>query len=367
MNANEGASADGLTVAFRHRLGETDFDIAFSAPPRGLVALFGPSGSGKSTAALVAAGLLRPESGRVVVRGTVLTDTEHGIFVPPERRRVGIVFQDSRLFPHMRVEANLRYGARRNPPGPVRLDEVVALLGLSPLLSRRPHTLSGGERQRVAIGRALLAQPMALVLDEPLASLDAARKAEILPYLERLKAAMALPILYISHDLAEVVRLADTLALIEAGRIVASGSVEAIAARADLPLAARDDAGAVLDATVVAHHALRDLTEIAAGGRRLLLPTLVATPGSVVRVRIPAREVALATEPPRSISVHNIVPGIVGSITPNPARRSVLVEVRIDGSGLLARVTPDAIAALGLATGRPVFALVKSVAIEAIG
>ena len=358
---------DGLTVAFRHRLGETVFDIAFAAPPHGLVALFGPSGSGKTTAALVAAGLLRPDEGRVVVRGTVLTDTARAIFVPPERRRVGIVFQDSRLFPHMRVEANLRYGARRNPPGPVRFGEVVSLLGLSLLLSRRPHTLSGGERQRVAIGRALLAQPRALVLDEPLASLDSARKAEILPYLERLKAAMALPILYISHDLPEVVRLADTLALIEAGRVVACGPLETIAARADLPLAARDDAGAVLESVIVAHHPARGLSEIQAGGRRLLLPTVDRLSGSRLRVRIPAREVALATERPGPMSVHNILPGTVGVIAQDLRRPAALVEVRFDGSGLIARVTPDAVASLDLGPGRPVFALVKSVAIEPIG
>ena len=197
----------------------------------------------------------------------MLADTEADVWLPPERRRVGLVFQDSRLFPHMSVATNLRFGMRRSPPGAVCFDDVVDLLGISSLLTRKPRTLSGGERQRVAIGRALLAQPHLLLMDEPLASLDAARKAEILPYLTRLKTALHLPILYVTHALDEVVQLADLMVLIDAGRVVACGSVSEIAARTDLPLAGRDDAGALLLCRIVDQHADRALHVWKVAGR----------------------------------------------------------------------------------------------------
>ncbi len=288
------------------------------------------------------------------------------MFVPPERRRVGLVFQDARLFPHMEVVGNLRYGLRRAPAGPIGFDQVVELLGLAPLLRRRPYSLSGGEKSRVAIGRALLSQPQLLAMDEPLASLDAQHKAEILPYLARLKRSLRLPILYVTHSLDEVSRLADTLVLVRAGRLVAAGSLEQIAGRADLPLAARDDAAAVLAARVVSHDEARQLSELAAAGRRLLVPLLRSEPGSLVRVRIPAREVILAATEPQSISVHNVVPGTVHGIVQDPGRHGAMVEVALDGAGLLARVTPDAVTRLGLAPGTPVLALVKSMAIEVL-
>ena len=228
-----------LEVAFSQTFPGITLDIAFSVPGTGVTALFGPSGAGKSTVIAAAAGLLRPPRCRVALDGAVLANTATGQFLPPERRRVGLVFQEARLFPHMSVATNLRYGERRAPPGPVRFDEVVELLGLAPLLGRRPRTLSGGERQRVAIGRALLAQPLLLLMDEPLASLDAARKAEILPFLLRLNAALALPTLYVTHALDEVVQLASSLVLLDHGRVVAAGPLTELSARADLPLAAR--------------------------------------------------------------------------------------------------------------------------------
>src|SRR6185312_623964 len=199
----------------------------------------------------------------------------------------------------------------------------------------------------------LLSQPRLLAMDEPLASLDAPRKAEILPYLARLKHALRLPILYVTHSLDEVARLADTLVLIRAGRVLAAGPLAEILARGDLPLAARDDAGAVLEATVAAHDPARQLTELAAAGRRLLVPLLATPPGGTVRARIPAREVILAATTPQGISVHNVIPCTVGAIVNDPARHAALVEVALDGAGLLARVTPDAVARLGLDRGRP--------------
>ena len=359
----------GLAIAFRHDVPGFTAAIDLAAPTPGTLALFGPSGCGKSTLAAVVAGLLRPDSGRVVLDGTVLFDSAAGVCLPPERRRVGMVFQTPNLFPHLTVAGNLRYGQRRagggGPGGnDTGFDDVVALLGLESLLARRPRTLSGGERQRVAIGRALLSQPRLLVMDEPLSSLDGPRKDEILPYLARLKQALRLPILYITHDLAEVARLADWLALMEAGRVRAVGPLDEIAVRGDLPLALRDDAGAMFAARVQEHDAARQLTTLAAGAARLLVPLLAAAPGTMVRLRVPAREVILATDAPRGISVHNVLATTIRTITEDPPRRATLVAVDAGGAALLARVTPDAVARLGLVPGAAVLALVKSMAIE---
>ncbi|MBV9785502.1 MAG: molybdenum ABC transporter ATP-binding protein [Acidisphaera sp.] len=359
-----------LSLAFRHAFPGLALDIAFDAPTPGTTVLFGPSGAGKSTAAAVVAGLLRPLRGRVAIDGTVLADSDSGRFLPPERRRVGLVFQEARLFPHISVLGNLRYGLRRAPadtPQRIELAQVIDLLGLAALLARRPGTLSGGERQRVAIGRALLSQPRLLVMDEPLASLDAPRKAEILPYLARLKTTLALPILYITHALEEVSRLADTLVLIEAGRSLAAGPLADIVSRGDLPLAARDDAAAILFLRVTAHDPARRLTCLQADGLMLLVPLLASPPGTALRVRVPAREVILATEIPGGISVHNILPGEVRAVTEDAARHAALVEVALgSASALLARVTPDAVARLCLGPGAPVLALVKSMAVEVL-
>ncbi len=355
-----------LAVAFRHAWPGVSFDISFQAPVPGTTVLFGRSGAGKSTVVNVVAGLFRPASCHVSINGTLLADTERNVFVPVEHRRVGMVFQDARLFPHMTVAGNLRYGLRRAPAGAIRFDEVVDLLGLEPLLHRRPGRLSGGEKSRVAIGRALLSQPVLLAMDEPLTGLDEQHKAEILPYLARLKTSLALPILYVTHALDEVARLADALVLIRAGRVVASGPVNAVLSRGDLPFAARDDAGAVLEARIVAHDTARHLTTLEAGGRTLLVPLLSGAPGTALRVRVPAREVILATAVPQAISVQNVIAGTVRRITEDAAHHAALVEVALDGAALLARVTPDAAARLGLRTGGPVLALVKSVAIEVL-
>jgi molybdate transport system ATP-binding protein len=355
-----------LSVALRHRFASIQMDIAFEVPSPGVTVLFGPSGSGKSTIINAAAGLLRPDACRIETDGTVLADTRSGVWLPPERRRIGLVFQDSRLFPHMSVATNLRFGMRRVGPGPVGFPEIVDLLGIGGLLDRRPHTLSGGERQRVAIGRALLAQPHLLLMDEPLASLDTARKAEILPFLTRLKTALKLPILYVTHALDEVVRLADSLVLIEAGQIMGFGSVSEVAARADLPLAQRDDAGAVLLCRVEAHDAGRSLTRLRGAGAAFLVPLLDLPLGAECRLRIPAREVILAGKPPEAISLHNIVPGSVRRIAQDAVRRSVVVEIALPDGALLARVTPDAVVRLGLSTGAPVLALIKSTSIEVL-
>ena len=365
-----------LSVSFRHRRPGFALDVAFEAPTPGVVALFGPSGSGKSSVVAAVAGLLRAEHCRVVVDGEELSR------LAPERRRVGLVFQDSRLFPHMGVAANLRYGLRRAPAGgAIGFDSVVALLGLERLLARRPATLSGGERQRVAIGRALLSQPRLLLMDEPLASLDAGLRDEILPFLGRLRTELALPVLYVTHALGEVARLADTLVLIEAGRVAGAGPVAEVAGRADLALARRDDAAGLLRAVVAGHDAARGLTAasleaggleaggleaggLEAGGQTVWLPLLAASVGTALRLRVPAREVILATEAPRGISVHNVLRCRVGAVAVEGG--VALVELAVDGQPMLARVTPDAVARLGLRAGGAALALVKSVAIEVL-
>ena len=356
-----------LSVRLRHDFPSVRMDMAFEVPSPGVTVLFGPSGAGKSTIILAAAGLLRPDACRIAVDGQVMADTQTGFWLPPERRRAGLVFQDAKLFPHMSVATNLRFGMRRARAGTVRFDEVVELLGIGALLDRRPHTLSGGERQRVAIGRALLAQPHLLLMDEPLASLDSARKAEIMPFLTQLKTALRLPVLYVTHDLDEVARLADSMVLIEAGRVVGFGPLAEVAARADLPLALRDDAAALLHCRVAEHDVARELTRLEGGGASFWVPLIDAVPGSERRVRIPAREVILAGRAPDAISLHNIVPGEVRRIAADTGRRTVVVEIGLPNGALLARVTPDAVARLGLAPGAPVLALIKSTSIQVLG
>ncbi|MGI3778637.1 MAG: molybdenum ABC transporter ATP-binding protein [Janthinobacterium lividum] len=356
-----------LSVSLRHRHPGFSLDVSFEAPTPGVVALFGPSGSGKSSVVAAVAGLLRAEHCRVVVDGEELSR------LAPERRRVGLVFQDSRLFPHMAVAANLRYGLRRAAPGgAIGFDAVVALLGLERLLARRPGTLSGGEKQRVAIGRALLSQPRLLLMDEPLASLDAGLRDEILPFLGRLRTELALPVLYVTHALDEVARLADTLVLIEAGQVAGAGPVAAVAGRADLALARRDDAAGLLRAVVAGHDAARGLTAVTLEGgtpdadaQTVWLPLLSVEAGAVLRLRVPAREVILATEVPRGISVHNVLHCRVAGVT--LAGGVALVALVLDEQPMLARVTPDAVARLGLRPGGGVLALVKSVAVEVLG
>ena len=349
----------------RHAFPGFALDVAFTAPP-GVTALFGPSGSGKSTVLAAVAGLLRPAAGRVALDGTVLLDTARGVAVPAEKRRCGVVFQDSRLLPHLSVEGNLRYGARRAPRGAEGpgFEEVVALLGIAPLLSRRPRALSGGERQRVAVGRALLSRPRLLLMDEPLAALDAPRRAGILPFLERLRDARGLPVLYVTHALDEVDRLADTLVLMDGGRVAAAGPVEALSARTDLPLlSGRRDAGAVLPCTVEGHEAGRGLTRLLFDGGALLVPLRAEAPGTRLRLRLRARDVAVATVLPRGISTHNILPATVAAVEP-AGPHEAFVAMAVGPATVLARLTRDAVTQLALQPGAAVFALVKSTSFD---
>ena len=354
-----------LEVDIAHRLAAFELDIHFRTG-RGLTALFGRSGAGKTSVVNAIAGLIRPERGRIVVDGSVLIDTERGIRAPAHRRRVGYVFQEGRLFPHLTVRQNLLFGrwfARDSAPASC-LDDVVDLLGIAPLLERRPGRLSGGEKQRVAIGRALLASPRLLLMDEPLAALDAGRKDEILPYLERLRDQASVPIVYVSHSVAEVTRLANTIVLISDGRVRAVGPVQEVMGRAELyPLAGRFEAGAVLAVRVAAHDARWRLTELTGAFGKLMVPLLDAPIGTALRVRIRARDVILALTPPIGISALNVLAGWVEALVPIE-EGALEVEVRLGGERLLARVTRRSGEALGLVPGRQVFAVIKTVAID---
>lgn len=360
-----------LSVRLRHEFAQARIDVAFEAPGQGITVLFGPSGSGKSTVIAAAAGLLRPLECRIALDGVVLADTESGAWLDPERRRIGMVFQDSRLFPHMSVATNLRFGQRRTSERRIGLDEVVDLLDIRPLLPRRPGTLSGGERQRVAIGRALLAQPHLLLMDEPLASLDAARKAEILPYLARLKGQLRLPILYVTHAIEELNQLADTVVLLDHGAVLAAGSLSDLATRADLPLGRRDDAGAVLSCRIAAQDAARGLTRLEWGPVTLWSAAVAGRARAALRLLLPAREIILARGEMGALrdqlSLHNLISGSVRAVSIDQARQTALVEVETEAGALLSRVTPDAIERLALAPGTPVSALFKAMSLEALG
>jgi molybdate transport system ATP-binding protein len=355
-----------LEVDIAHRIGEFTLDVHFRSG-RGLTALFGRSGAGKTSIINAIAGLIRPQQGRIVIDGAVLLDTGRGVCVPTHRRRVGYVFQEGRLFPHLTVRQNLLFGnwfAPLRERRAARLDDVVDLLGIGPLLDRRPGRLSGGEKQRVAIGRALLASPRLLLMDEPLASLDARRKDEILPYLERLRDEAEVPIIYVSHSIAEVTRLATTIVLISDGRVRAVGPVQEVMGRADLyPLAGRFEAGAVLAVNVSRHDPRWRLTELAGGFGQLVVPHLELPVGTALRVRIRARDVILANTPLSGISALNVLPVRVKRLIPID-EGALEVELRLGNERLLARITRRSGEALGLAPGRDVFAVIKTVAID---
>ncbi|MHB2208985.1 molybdenum ABC transporter ATP-binding protein [Methylobacterium sp. CM6257] len=355
-----------IQVDVQLRRGAFALNAAFEAGP-GLTALFGRSGSGKTTLIDLIAGLARPDRGRIIVDQVTLVDTAGRIFLPPHRRRVGVVFQDARLFPHLSVRSNLRYGRvfARQRPDPAAFGAVIGMLGIEHLLDRRPGGLSGGERQRVAIGRALLAKPRLLLMDEPLAALDEARKAEILPYIERLRDEAGVPVVYVSHAVSEVARLATTVIVLEAGHVAAAGPAEAILRRADLVPVHEAEAGALLDMVVAEADPDTGLTRLTGAAGQLLVPRLARPPGTRLRVRIPARDVLVATERPRGLSARNILTGHVCALT--PAGAEMAVEIDCNGARVAARLTAAAVRELGLELGRAVHAIIKSAAFDPVG
>ncbi len=349
-----------LQLHLRHRFQGFALDIDVTAPP-GLTVLFGPSGSGKTSVVNAVAGLLRPDAGRIAVGDWVLMDSARRHWLPPHKRRLGYIFQEGRLFPHLTVRQNLAYGRWFAPRAARGADfsRVVELLGIGHLLARRPAALSGGEKSRVAIGRALLAAPRLILADEPLAALDEARKSEILPYFERLRDELAVPILYVSHASAEVARLATTVIALRDGRVTASGPPAQVLG--DARAVRVREVASILQARVVAHHA-DGLSELATAAGPLHLPRVADAPGTVLRVRILAHEVILSRAAPEGLSALNILRGTIAEITPGrgPAARVVLA---IGEDRLIARVTQRAVTQLGLAPGQSCHAILKSVAV----
>ncbi|GAB5445888.1 MAG: molybdenum ABC transporter ATP-binding protein [Gymnodinialimonas sp.] len=340
-----------LEVRVSHRFPGFALDVAFEAP-MGVTALFGRSGAGKTSLVRAVAGILKADQAMVRVGERRLD----GLPVPA--RRIGYVFQEPRLFPHMSVRSNLRYGMRGG-----EMDPVIDMLGIGDLLDRRPGALSGGEAQRVSIGRALLSEPRLLLLDEPLAALDAARKAEILPYIERLRDT-GIPILYVSHSVAEIARLATTVVALEAGRVARAGPAAEVLSDLDIvPLLGVREAGALVEARVAAHHA-DGLTELTWSAGRLFLPQMPQPPGAHVRVRIEAQDVMLAATRPEGISALNVVPVTLVTLRTGDGPGAV-VQLRAGDDLILARVTRRSANAMGLAEGWQGFAVVKSVAVAA--
>ncbi|MEJ5217682.1 molybdenum ABC transporter ATP-binding protein [Cognatishimia sp. D5M38] len=352
-----------IEVQISHHFQGFDLDVAFHAPA-GVTALFGPSGAGKTTIIQSVAGLLTPDEGQITMSGRKVLDRAAGINLSPQKRNIGYVFQEARLFPHLSVSRNLSYGpkARGQAVDHGYQEQIVTMLGLDHLQDRRPQALSGGEKQRVALARALLAKPEVLLLDEPLAALDAARKEEILPYLERLRDHAQVPILYVSHSVSEVARLANHVILLRDGKVAKAGPVEEVfsdtSAAAVLGLR---ESGAVLRARVTAHHE-DGLTELSGAGTKLHLPHVMASVGDDVRLRIKASDVMLSLNRPDGISALNVMEARIEDIHAGQGP-GVLVRLACGDAHVLARITQRSAKTMALAKGQTVFAIVKSVSV----
>ncbi|MEX2615478.1 MAG: molybdenum ABC transporter ATP-binding protein [Alphaproteobacteria bacterium] len=356
-----------LTVDARNAYPDFELDISHRFGLDGITALFGPSGCGKTTLLRIIAGLEKNAEGRIAFGDEAWLDTGDAIFVPPHRRGVGYVFQDARLFPHLSVAGNLRYAARRSAgiDRRIEFDDVVTALDLGALLPRRVGALSGGERQRAAIGRTLLTRPRLLLMDEPLAALDIQRKAEILPYIERLPGAFGVPVIYVTHAIDEVAGLARRMVVLANGKKVAEGPVAAVLERLDLqPATGRFEAGVVLTARIVGHDNRFHLTRLDHHGQAIDIPMVELPIGSAVRLRVRARDVSLATERPGKVSVRNILSGTISQIEEEADTAFAETLVDVGGANLRARITRAAVADLCLSPGTPVFALVKSIAFD---
>jgi molybdate transport system ATP-binding protein len=354
-----------LAVSVQHKQGDFELDAAFESKGR-LTALFGPSGSGKSTLINAIAGLISPDRGRITVDERVMSDTDRRVFLPVHRRRIGYVFQDARLFPHLSVTQNLNYGRWFTPAADryVEPGAVIELLGIGHLLDRKPAMLSGGEKSRVAIGRALLTSPKLMLMDEPFASLDDARKAEIFPYIERLRDEFGIPIVYVSHSIAEVARLATDVVVLAEGKVRASGPAGSVFARPDLlPRSDQSEAGALVELEMVARDDGYGLSLLRSSGGEWRLPLVDALPGDRLRARVRARDVMIATTAPAGVSALNVLKGEIADVTDDgPA--NVIVTIRAGDDLIPARITRRSVDQLSLKVGGKVFALVKSVTLD---
>lgn len=351
-----------ITARVRHRQGDFTLDAAFEAG-QGVTALFGPSGSGKTSLVQMLAGLTRPTDALIRFGDTVWNDTEKRIFVPPHRRRIGYVFQEGRLFPHLTARQNLLYGRFFAPRGDIRIseEEVVSLLGIEKLLDQRPVTLSGGEKQRVAIGRALLSAPRLILMDEPLSALDRARRQEILPYIERIRDEVKIPVIYVSHALDEVARLANRVVLLEEGRVRAAGEPRDVFPE----LSASQDGvspQSILEAHIAGHEPHFGLSMAEIGDSIVTLQPVDLAEGTPVRIRVPATDVMIALDRHPDLSALNQLPGTIAGL--ERQGHHVMVSVDCHGQRLLARITLLSAERLGLRPGLRVYALFKAVSVD---
>jgi len=364
--ASPAGRQDRIEARLQLRRAAFTLDVALELPGRGITALFGPSGCGKTSCLRAMAGLDRGE-GHVRVNGEVWQDDGRGLWLPTHRRALGYVFQESNLFAHLTVRGNIAYGRKRVAPGrpQVPLDQAVDLLGIGALMDRHPENLSGGERQRVAIARALAASPRALFMDEPLAALDSQRKAEVLPYLERLQTALDIPVVYVSHSQDEVARLASHLVVLRDGRVAAAGPAASLFSQIDLPLAHGDlSLAVVLQGTVTAYDQADCIADIAfADGKLHVLAPAAPQTGRPVRVRIAARDVSLTTSAPVAGSILNVIPAQITELR-DMGHGEVIVGLEAGTTPLLARITQRSCRALGLTPGLRVFAQIKASALE---
>ncbi|QNP49641.1 molybdenum ABC transporter ATP-binding protein [Diaphorobacter aerolatus] len=364
MNSHDTPASNERRLRARFQLARANFglDVDLDLPGHGVTALFGPSGCGKTTCLRAMAGLERAQ-GSMRVNDEAWQDDARGLWMPTHKRRLGYVFQEASLFPHLSVRQNIEYGMRRTPAPErkVALEQAVELLGIAALMDRRPDTLSGGERQRVAIARALAASPQLLLMDEPLAALDAQRKLEVLPYLDRLHRSLDIPVIYVSHSPDEVARLATHMVLMDAGRVIANGATQSLMSRLDLPLAHGDTASALIRAAVLSHDPADQLLTLESAAGLLHLPT--ARPhaiGETLTLRVMAREVSLSRAPLQDSSVLNSLTARISAITPEGPGQ-VLVSLDASGVTLLARITSRSCRQLALAVGDTVHAHIKAV------
>lgn len=362
MTTTPTANALRLQVSLTRQAFSLAMDVTL--PAQGITALFGASGSGKTTCLRIVAGLEPQATGHVSVGGSVWQDSAKALFLPVHQRALGYVFQEASLFEHLRVQDNLQFGFKRTPlqERKHRWDHLLELLGIAHLLQQWPHELSGGERQRVAIARALATSPKLLLMDEPLAALDATRKSDILPYLAKLPVELGIPVLYVSHSIDEVARLADHLVLLDAGRVTASGPTDELLTQLDGPLAHGDTAGAVLTVQVSGHDVGDHLTMTRFTGGQLIIPMQKAAIGQALRIRVQARDVSLTLSEQSGTSILNRLQATVLALSPDSPGQT-MVALDVGGVTLLARVTLRSARLLDLVPGKSVFAQIKGVAI----
>lgn len=351
-----------LELDFCQQLGDLTLQVTRNLPAQGITAIFGLSGAGKTSLINAIGGLTKPETGRIALNNRPLFDADKGICLPPEKRRIGYVFQDARLFPHYRVQGNLQYGMAASMRG--QFDSIVALLGIGPLLNRFPLTLSGGEKQRVAIGRALLTAPEILLMDEPLAALDLPRKRELMPYLEKLAKEVNIPILYVTHSLDEILRLAEKVLVLDNGSVLAMGDLEEVwASNIMRPWLPREEQSSVLNVSVLEHHPRYDMTALAIGDQRLWIGKVDAAEGTSMRVRVNAADVSLVLQPTaNNSSIRNILPAKVLECLEIGSQ--VEVKLAMADHIIWARITPWARDELMIRPGQWLYAQIKSVSLS---